>query len=299
MKQATILSLVIFFSIQVMAQIQPESKSIPVKPSIDVSGQFTKDDVNVFFWEDFDSGIIPPAGWTLVSGATPQTWQTGTADIYPPYSGEYFAICRYDDTYIPDGQDERLFSPVIDFTGLNDAQLSFWFLFSRFWGITPYDNYDLQVLLSTDGGMTFGDTIWTELSTDTASWSSWQWVRAEIDMTPYVNETNVQLCFRYVGFDGADAAIENIEISFITGMNERIVNSLKLYPNPATELFFVDGEGTRTVSVYDAKGNLILNQTLQTGELSIWISGLSAGHYSVVTLQHETKLKNSATLIVH
>jgi hypothetical protein len=299
MKKVTILSLAIFFSIQMMAQIQHESKSIPLKPSINLSGQFTKDDVNVFLWQDFDEGLMPPAGWTILSGTTPQTWQPGTADIYPPYSGDYFAICRFDDTYIPEGQDEKLYSPVIDLSGLDDAQLSFWFLFSRYWGITPYDNYDLQVLLSTDGGTTFGDTIWTELSTDTAGWSSWQWVRAEIDMTPYVNETTVQLCFRYVGYDGADAAIENVEISFITGMNERIVNTLKLYPNPARELFFVEGIGNRTVTVYDMKGNLILTKTLQSGEHSIPVSGLSAGQYSVVTLQHETLQKNSATLILY
>ncbi len=150
------------------------------------------------------------------------------------------------------------------------------------WGITPHNNYDLQVLISTDGGLNFEDTIWTELSTDTSAWSSWQWVRAEIDMAPYLNESDIQLCFRYVGYDGADAVIDNIEISFVTGLEELISHQLKLYPNPASEFFTIETKCSGTVKVHDLSGKLVLQKEFSPETPQIDISNLNPGYYSVL-----------------
>jgi hypothetical protein len=295
-KTIFVLSFVLLASV-VMAQLSPESKSIPLKTGSDHLFDTNKDDVNIFLWEDFDSGLMPPSGWTLVSGLTPQTWQPGTADIHPPFSGNFFALCRYDDTYVPEGQDEKLYSEIFSTTGLEDAKLGFWFLFSRYWGITPYDNYDLQVLLSTDGGITFSDTIWTELSTDTASWNSWQWVRAEVDLTPYVNLANVQLCFRYVGYDGADAAIDNIEISFVTDVHEIISRPLNLYPNPATDKIYIDGLHNSYIELYDLNGRLVKSYQPGYKNSHLDISPLLPGRYSAVITDFTTKKQSAISFI--
>jgi len=266
------------------AQLTPDSKSIPASNGVSEGILNTREEINIFYWQDFDSGLMPPSAWNLISGNTPQTWQAGTSDIYPPVSGDYFALCRYDATYVPEGQDEKLFTPVMNLNGLDDAKLSFWFLFSRYWGITPYDNYDLQVLLSTDGGVTFPDTIWTELSSDTASWTSWQWVRGDVDLSAYTGQSAIQLCFRYVGYDGADAAIDNVEISFITGMNEMLTESIILYPNPAQDVLYLNGNGQRIVEVYDLTGKLLINETVQSYNPSVNLGHLSPGIYSVVVM---------------
>jgi len=290
MKKITFTVLLLTFSFSIFAQCQAESKSIYQKHKTDFNLLNTKEDFSIFYWQDFESGSMPPPTWNLTSGTTPQTWKAGTSATYTPISGDYFALCRYDETYLPEGQDEKLFSPVLNLTGLTDAKLSFWFLFSRYWGITPYDNYDLQVLLSTDGGTTFSDTIWTELSTDTASWSSWEWVRADIDLTPYVTETALQLCFRYVGYDGADAAIENVEISFITGLTELQTQPVFFYPNPAYDVLYLDGSGQRTIDVYDLTGRLVFSQFVQDFSPAINIEQLKPGLYSIVIsdTQHQT-----------
>lgn len=297
MKKPTILVFGILLTVIATAQIQHESKSVPAKPQAGISDIAIKDDINIFFWQDFDSGLMPPPGWTLVAGTTPQTWQTGTSDVYPPYSGDYFALCRYDDTYVPEGQDERLLTEVFSMQGLSDATLSFRFMFSRYWGITPYNNYDLQVLISTDGGMNFNDTIWTELSTDTSAWSSWEWVRAEIDLTPYVTQPDIQLCFRYVGFDGADAAIDNIEISFITDVHEIMTRSLNLYPNPASDMICIEGSANSTVAFYDISGRYIMSKAMSSNDNQIDISFLRPGKYSAVITSNENKKQTAVSFI--
>jgi len=289
MKNATLLLILIITSSVVMSQTENKDKSIPQKPSNELPQLNTKEELNIFFWEDFDSGLMPPAGWTLESGETPRTWVSGSNDIYPPVSGSYFALCRYDETYNPEGQDEKLFTPIFNLQGLSDAKLGFWFMFSRYWGITPHNNYDLQVLVSIDGGTQFGDTIWTELSTDTAAWSSWDWVWAEVDLTPYVGMANVQLCFRYVGFDGADATIENVEISFLTSIGQFETNSLKLFPNPAHDVIFIDGHGERIVKMYDVSGKMVATKQLQQSENQFSISGLSKGLY-IVTVESQSNI---------
>ncbi len=126
MKRTILLISGILVMFAAQSQNNPESKSLPVKTENHLWNKTDKDDINIFLWQDFDSGLMPPAGWTLVSGTTPQTWQAGTADIFPPYSGDYFALCRYDDTYVPEGQDERLLTEIFSMQGLDDATLSFW-----------------------------------------------------------------------------------------------------------------------------------------------------------------------------
>lgn len=299
MKTLILLSMLCIFALSSYSQQQHDSKSIPMKSNGISFAQPDKDDVNFFLWQDFDSGLMPPANWSIISGTTPQTWQLGTVSVFQPFSGDYFALCRYDETYVPQGQDERLLTPVMSFSGLNDAKLSFWFLFSKYWGIKPYNNYDLQVLVSIDGGLTFQDTIWTELSTDTSAWSSWQWVRGDADLTPYTGQTSVQLCFRYVGYDGADAAIDNVEITFITGMNELQTRQLILYPNPAKEIVFLNSNAGQTVEVYDLTGRRVLSQNINEHSLpSIYLGNLQSGHYSVVIYDSIRQKLQSGKLVI-
>jgi len=299
MRKLSFFAAFFFCAFLLTAQTDNMNKSIPEKPTVHQSSMADKDEVNIFFWEDFDSGIFPPSGWNLISGTTPETWKQGTSLIYPPLSGDYFAVCRYDDTYVPEGQDERLYTGTFSLSGLSDAKLSFWFIFSRYWGITPYNNYDLQVLLSIDGGVSFNDTIWTELSTDTASWSSWEWVRADVDLTPYAGQTNLQLCFRYVGFDGADAAIENVEISFLTGINGMTQGKYKLYPNPATDYLILEGKGSKNITVFDLNGKEVLVRFLHEGEFRLNLSSVPPGYYVVRVSSAEQANDSVFPLIIH
>lgn len=240
-----------------------------------------KSDHNFHFWHDFETSVFPPNNWLLVSNNTTQTWQLADTSIALPLSGHNFAICRYDHTLNPQGQDEKLITESINLIGLEDAKLEFWFFFSKFWGISPNNNYDLQVLVSTDGGINFNDTIWTEISTDTAAWNSWDWVKAEVDISNYINNNDVRFAFRYVGFDGADAGIDDIAISFLSSTGSYYKKQLSVFPNPSSDYIYISVDEKTNIKIYNLAGKMVYNKSLSNDNNKIDISFLKNGVYIV------------------
>lgn len=155
--------------------------------------------------EGFEGGVVPPANWTAVVN-NPYTWEIET---YNPYEGVYYAVCYYDQDYTGT-QDEWLVSPVIDLTTKGSAwHLYFYWEMSYYWGVSPYDNYNIEVWISTDGGNTFPTMLWTE---PTTSFSNFTWYKADVDLASYLTQNNVKLGFRYYGYDGAEAALDYITV---------------------------------------------------------------------------------------
>lgn len=288
-----ILIFALLVSMMISGQNYEKNKRIPS----DIERQIYKNSKEYYlFWESFDNGLMPPADWTLNSLNT-STWRIGDINICNPYYGDYFAICRYDETLSL--QDEKLITKPIDFSGISDAKLSFVFIFSKFWGIYPNNNYDLQVLVSTDGGITFPDTVWTELLTDTSALLSYHWTYAEVNMTGYVDSADVRLCFRYYGRNGngADAAIDAIAITFTTSTGEYITMPIQLFPNPAKDYINLHLNEKSDLYIYNNNGQLLKQQVLFEGNNSIDLSELSPGLYSFVILS--SKGKTIKKIVVH
>jgi hypothetical protein len=156
--------------------------------------------------QGFEEGFIPPTGWTVVVN-NPFTWEI---DSYSPYEGYYNASCFYDENYTGT-QDEWLISPVINLTTKGQAwHLYFYWMMSYYWAVDPYDNYELEVWISTDGGATWPTKLWCE--DDVGLFSSWTWYKADVNLAAYLTQTNVKLGFRYYGYDGAQASLDYITV---------------------------------------------------------------------------------------
>jgi len=231
-------------------------------------------------WEDFESGTMPPPGWQLQSGATPQTWDTASFD---PFAGSYYALCKYDETLIGN-QDEYLISRVVDMQTFSTAVLTFYFQFSQYWGIYPEDNYNLYVLASTDSAQTFPDTLWSELSTDTSAWISFEWVMGQIDLSLYIGQPEFALAFVYSGFDGAEAALDDISIETTGGFEENNLN-VSVYPNPASEMLRVSTTEKGNLELSDFAGRIIYRENFD-GDAIIDVSSVPTGLY-LLTIKSE------------
>jgi|GEM_PF-1689791 len=161
--------------------------------------------------EDFEGGAVPPTGWSVIVN-NPYTWEI---DTYNPYEGNYYGTCLYDETY-SGTQDEWLISPVIDLTTKGEAwHVSFFWNMSYYWGVSPYDNYELEVWISTDGGDNFTTKLWCE--EDVGVFETWVWYMADVDLADYLTYNDVKLGFRYYGYDGAQASIDFISVD-VAGM---------------------------------------------------------------------------------
>jgi hypothetical protein len=180
-----------------------ESKAAPQKP---YTGPVAIASPSALLSEGFEGGAVPPTGWSAVVN-NPYTWEI---DSYSPYEGVYNASCFYDETY-SGTQDEWLISPAIDLSSKgSDWNLYFSWMGSYYWAVDPYDNYDLEVWISTDGGSNFSTQLWSE--EDVGVFTTWQWYRQSVDLSGYLAETNVKLGFRYYGYDGAQFSLDYIVV---------------------------------------------------------------------------------------
>jgi hypothetical protein len=150
-------------------------------------------------------GAFPPAPWSVVVN-NHRSWHI---ESYFPYEASQHLVTFYDEVLDP--QDEWLFSPPISLSGVTaDIRVEFYWYMSYFWGVSPNDNYDLEVWISTDGGATFPTLLWDESAQ--GSFVSYDWYDASVSLSAYIGQT-VVLGFRYVGADGAEGSFDYIVVT--------------------------------------------------------------------------------------
>ena len=168
--------------------------------------------------EGFEDNVMPPPGWTHIQYNPVETW---IVDTYQPHSGTYHADCQYDSTYTTT-QSEWMISPSMNFTPYNQVELSFWWFMSYYWGVSPYDNYDTNVYVSTDNGTTW-TLVWNEDTLGT--FDNWVYYDTSfgtpIDLSAYVTYSDVKIAFEYNGYDGAETGIDDIAVTgFVLGADD-------------------------------------------------------------------------------
>ncbi|MCX7696205.1 MAG: T9SS type A sorting domain-containing protein [Bacteroidales bacterium] len=225
-------------------------------------------------YESFESFPFPPTGWKLISSGNPRTWDTASLD---PFEGNFYVHCLYDES-LSSTQNEYLITPVMDLTQFSSAILRFYFQFSKYWGIYPKNNYDLYVVVSTDSGKTFTDTLWNETMTDTSKWESFEWVKVELSLSAYLSQSKVALAFVYHGFDGAEASLDAIQIETAGGIDVS-TSSFSIFPNPAQDYITINQTSSMSeLLIIDMSGKIILRSNI-TPSQKINISHLPKGLY--------------------
>ncbi|MEA3282137.1 MAG: S8 family serine peptidase [Euryarchaeota archaeon] len=156
--------------------------------------------------EGFEDGVMPPAGWKRVITSAP-TWTVSTDPKYV-HSGGYSAVCEWGyDPFSP--QDEWLISRPLNMSDWGNATLTFWWESSYTWMVDPYNNFDLLVKVSSDGGRNW-ETVWN--CDETCVFSDWVWYEAVIDLSAYQGNSSVLIAWNYIGDDGHDFVIDDIVV---------------------------------------------------------------------------------------
>ena len=159
-----------------------------------------------FLAEDFETAV-PPAGWSETITNASFNWKQQTLSFF---SGAASADVEYDPALVP--QDEWLVSSAMNFTGATaDLKVEFYWMMSYYWGVSPFDNYDLGLYISTDGGATFPTLLWDE--SGEGVFSNFVWTKETIDLSGYAGQTNVKLAWRYNGVDGAQGGIDFVSVN--------------------------------------------------------------------------------------
>ncbi|MDD3688068.1 MAG: choice-of-anchor J domain-containing protein [Bacteroidales bacterium] len=183
----------------------------------------------VTFLETFDTW--PPTGWTIIDGPASlgtQHWYDGVG---------YAAIAwdnSGDETARP--QDEWMITPEITLPATAPV-FSFQFHSNPYWMSGEYNNADLLVKISTDGG-----TTWTELwNENDYTWEYSVWTEVILPMTTYAGQ-NVKFAIQYVGTDACWVYIDNVTVyspdAYDVNLSDARVDYWPLYSNYGYSGFF-------------------------------------------------------------
>lgn len=138
----------------------------------------------------------------------------------------------------------------------------------------------------TDGG-DVEEASWTDI-TDLFTWStgSFAWVESSADITSYTNGGNFHIAFVYTSTDSASSTWE---IDFVRALAadlnsvvENNIETLSIYPNPASQQIYVSAESNSTAAVYDATGRKVMVVNVVEGENAINIQSLENGVYFIM-----------------
>ncbi len=189
---------------EVVVRYQDEAaKSAPARPE----GQPLKNSPLTSFLSEEFATAVPPAGWTETIQNAAFNWKYQTLTSF---SGGSCADVEYDPALTP--QNEWLVTPAMNFTGATaNLKVQFYWMMSYYWGVSPFDNYDLELYISTDGGATFPTKLWDE--SGEGVFTNYTWAQKTVDLSGYVGQTNVKLAWRYVGSDGAQAGLDLVSVN--------------------------------------------------------------------------------------
>ncbi len=126
----------------------------------------------------------------------------------------------------------------------------------------------------SDGSSSFE---FTSLFTETGSWAE-----ASISLDAAFLAENVQLLIEMGGGEGV--AIDNLEIkgwTFSKRANLTTSPEFKVFPNPADEVLFIEGDNIQQIQIMNSIGNQVFSKVANYKNNKIMISDLPAGIYFV------------------
>lgn len=194
----------------------------------------------IYLNEDFE-GTFPPAGWSVVSGAASTITLPATQDWHQSANGNpgNSATVLYENSV--DVHDQYLRTPAITMPATGNVRVEFDFNTSIYWHALTlggdFDNVDISVVASTDGGLNWGPILWQEDSlvlldaSYSNDWETYTYKRAFVDLTAYVGGPDVTIGFHYKGRDGASFDIDNIVVKDVPPNDIQLVSSWVLGEN--------------------------------------------------------------------
>ena len=156
--------------------------------------------------EGFESGVVPPTGWTKVSQSS-YTWGPADAATYGTHTGSWCARVAWDENLA--NQNEVLISPVIRCSG---RSITFWGAASYTWAITE-GNYDvaLWVVVGDWGG---GDDVALSngILAARGTFTDWDWLQYSFAIPAQFNNQSIRIAWQYVGADAADFYLDDVAL---------------------------------------------------------------------------------------
>jgi hypothetical protein len=263
--------------------------------------------------ESFESTTFPPVSWSLINPDGATTWQRhseGKGNAGSAYLNSFH--------YNANGQKDDLVTPNISFPDADSVKLTFDLASATYSDLDVPNNFGialdtLEILATKDCGSTFtsvykkwGKDLRTVDTAQTEEFfpSSSQWRTETVDLTAFVQQSPIQLFFRYTNNFENNTFIDNINV-----FTSLVPASLKekgflviptLFHNSFMVRHYQQPTTLKRISVFNSTGQLIWRKDFNgNAEKSITVDllGKSAGLY-FVRLEYNDGAKNVTQRVV-
>jgi hypothetical protein len=241
--------------------------------------------------EGFESSNFPPVGWVNVNVDADTTWvRTGTG------SNSTASAFVNNFKYFLTGRIDELYSPQVNYSGVDSVTLSFDVAAAAPTNGSPTDT--LEVLITKDCGNTFTSiykkwgsdlqTVPNELAVPFTPLDPSQWRTETIDLTNIAPTGPIQIVFRNTNNNKNNIYIDNVNLKtkILPGRLKR--EGMIIFPNPFHSQFTVwhyqIPSKLKFISVFNSLGQLVWNKQFNSNALKqevVDLSTRSSGVYIV------------------
>ncbi len=215
--------------------------------------------------------------------------------------------------YINDvsGDVDDLYMRNVDLSNVGQAYMSFDVAYAYY---SDFYWDELKVIVSTDCGNNW-DVVYDKAKNDLATApvtdiffypASNEWRNEEIDLQPYIGNSNVMISFDAVSGHGNNLYIDNIAINDNVGVSEVSVgkNALRLYPNPASDVVNVSFPSMNSsgseIAVLNALGQQVFASKEKTSNhILIPVDQFVSGSYLVTVSDNAGNVSASPLIVFH
>ena len=235
--------------------------------------------------EGFQNGSLPN-DWSIDNPDGSDTWEINSNYGYNSNS----SICIENSIYSANGEYDDLNSPIMNFSNVNNINLSFDYAYSLWTNPNSSQVWSdtLIIFVSSDCGLSW-QKIWEEAGTDLVTTTpvfngfEWfpngnnDWKSININLSNYSNQDGIIVKFRNVNQYENNLFLDNINITSdgSTNIDKEIKNNIVIYPNPADKHINIKYDGLK--EIYSVLGKKLI----ETYNNNINISSLPTGFYIV------------------
>jgi hypothetical protein len=235
--------------------------------------------------EGFQNGSLPN-DWSIDNPDGSETWEINSNYGYNSSS----SICIENSIYSANGEYDDLNSPIMNFSNVNNINLSFDYAYSLWTNPNSSQVWSdtLIIFVSSDCGLSW-QKIWEEAGTDLVTttpvfngfeWfpnSNNDWKSINISLSNYSNQDGIIVKFRNINQYENNLFLDNINITSdgSTNIHEEIKNNIVICPNPADKHINIKYDGLK--EIYSVLGKKLI----ETYNNNINISSLPTGFYIV------------------
>lgn len=249
--------------------------------------------------------------WTTINPTGGMEWQEinlgSTTALY---------VNGYNNEII--GDKSWLVSPVLDFSAIKEASM----IFNLSYAFRSNIIDRLHILVSTDCGVNYSDTIYnvarTALARGQSSTSSWrpedtQWQDLSFDLTKFAGQSQVRIAFVFTNGNGNNVYIDNIEIFLTKDPNLRYNpfedrSIFSVHPSPfatssglpLSATFNLPERGSVLIEMFDMSGRKILSETTSNvlnQTYDFFVPDIPSGTYLVRAIAGDKIFTEKVTIV--